>query len=286
MLKKTLILATFLVLIFGLSPINTKALTVIDCQNGSYNTPNGSYINTYSIQNGISEEEARQEYEKQCKPPNLVDFQPLVVRLIYFVWIGSGVVFIFGFMYIGYIYMTSAGDVQKQGDLRQKAVYLVGAIILLFASQPIATILMRTVVTSNNQCFQGISDTPGFTFFFSEVCDSDVALKDPVADGIGGVCDVTAQPNDPAGCFGAIQLNFNGNALNVPAETCEPGLVIVNQPNPDAFCADATASNPAFNLFAFLSSNPSCGQENRKIVVNGVQIFCINSQWSDGIGGP
>lgn len=220
-----IIVLGFSLILFSLPLVSSVlALDIVDCTNGPWDTPDGVYISQYADANfpGDPDRIAKsiEEYNKQCKPNSLKDLQPLVVRIIYVVWLASGSVFVIGFMYIGYMYMTSFDDVNKQVEMRQKSIYLVIGIILLFASQPFATVLMKTVITSSNDCFDGIGDTPGFTFFFDDVCTSDSAIL-AIDDGIGGCCVPGEALNDAKGCFGAgLIRNTAGRIQTVSSESC------------------------------------------------------------------
>lgn len=139
--------------------------------------------------------------DPQCIPSRGRDLQGLVVNIVYYVWILGGTGFVLIGMYIGYQYMTSGSDSQKKGELAKRGSYFVISIILFFASQPIAAFMMNLFVTNSSDCYTSIKDTPGFTFFFADVCTGNSGV---VAD----VCAITNKiecGNHPDGfyCEGA-----------------------------------------------------------------------------------
>lgn len=110
-----------------------------------------------------------EEWKKLCVPPQLVDIQALVVRLIYVAWAASFPLFVFIIMFIGFSYMR-ADDPKAQGDLRMKLLYSIIGFIILLASQPIAAAAMTFFLSGSvSSCYANL-DTPGFTFFFEDVC--------------------------------------------------------------------------------------------------------------------
>jgi len=105
----------------------------------------------------------------ECTSARLRDFQDLAVKLLYFVWAAGIPIFTALAIFIGYQFMISGDNVQKQEELKKRGLYLVIGIVLFFAAHPIASVLMKLMINSPTDCYTNL-DTPGFTFFFPNVC--------------------------------------------------------------------------------------------------------------------
>lgn len=163
-----------------------------------------------------------------CKPGRLRGVQLIIVNLIYTIWV-LGIPMFAGFgMLIGYQYMTSAGDTDKQAQLRQKGGMWLFSIILFFLSQPIAAAIMGFFITENDQCF---NNAPGFTIFFPEICTGTSTTNTVAqnisssADGIGGCCLLNQPPNSLNGCYSGDDCSITFNA-----DMCSSGIRCENNP--------------------------------------------------------
>ncbi len=171
-----------------------------------------------------------EEWDRQCVPKKGIEFQGLVVNLVYYVWVLGGTAFVLVGMYIGYEYMTSGSDSQKKATLQKRGTYYVISIILLFASHPIAAFMMKLFVTSSSDCYAEIKNTPGFTFFFEDVCSGnyDTATLCSIDnesecefDRGGSWCSLTSQcfPRDAASSNFVYCVNnhYAGQVFNIQA---------------------------------------------------------------------
>jgi hypothetical protein len=109
------------------------------------------------------------EWNAQCVPPRGKDLQTVVVNIIYYVWAVGSVGFILLGVYLGYMYMTSGSDVQKQQDLQKRIPMLIIGIVLFFSSYFIAGALMKVMITNSTDCYDELK-APAFRFFFPTVC--------------------------------------------------------------------------------------------------------------------
>ncbi len=105
------------------------------------------------------------------EPARLRDLEPLLVQLIYVIWALGGIIFTAALMFIGFLYMTSAGDPQKQEALKKRATNWLFGLILFFAGYPLVLTAYNVldIGQSNPDCYKSVS-TPGFHFFFPDVC--------------------------------------------------------------------------------------------------------------------
>ncbi|MBN1332114.1 hypothetical protein JW978_04565 [Candidatus Dojkabacteria bacterium] len=113
------------------------------------------------------------------EPARLRDIEPIVVQMIYVVWgVGTlGLTLIL--MKIGFDYMTSMGDAQKQQEIRAKgSKWLISVLIFYLAYPIILTFYQVTGIgEANEECYKDIL-TPGFHFFFADVCTDPQAGSD------------------------------------------------------------------------------------------------------------
>jgi len=105
------------------------------------------------------------------EPPRLRDLEPLLVQMVYLIWALGGIIFTILLMWIGFQYMTSAGDPQKKEELKKKGRnWLIGLVIFFVGYPIVATIYdVLGIGSSNLDCYEQIS-TPGFHFFFPDIC--------------------------------------------------------------------------------------------------------------------
>lgn len=99
-----------------------------------------------------------------CEPQTLPELEGLVVQLIGFIWIMTGVVFFGLFIFNSYLYMFN-----KVEDAKKKMnQWIIGLLLILF-SQPIVATVMKMIIREDTQCYESLRQ-PGFTFFFPQVC--------------------------------------------------------------------------------------------------------------------
>lgn len=104
-----------------------------------------------------------------CPPPTFQVIEFVVVRVIYFMWGFTGVIFMIFLLRIGWMYYFSNGEQERIAEARRMAVrWFIGLLIIFFARPLIATV-MSELVADNDNCFDNLND-PGFTFFFEEAC--------------------------------------------------------------------------------------------------------------------
>jgi hypothetical protein len=177
-------------------------------------------LNDVSAQITIDCTDPANANDPQCEAPRLRDLQDLVVKIVYYVWALGLPVFTIIAMYIGYQYMISGADTQKQQKLAKAGISIVVGIIVFFATYPIADFFMKLVVTNPSDCYANL-DTPGFTFFFPEVCTYQ-SVENPADDGVGGCCDSSALAGSDDGCFlaGGITLPDGSPPFVLVEERC------------------------------------------------------------------
>ena len=105
------------------------------------------------------------------EPPRLRDLQPMLVEMIYLIWALGGLFFTVLLMWIGFQYMTSAGDPQKKEELKKKGKNWLIGLIIFFLGYPIVSTIYDVIGigSANPECYEQV-DTPGFHFFFPDVC--------------------------------------------------------------------------------------------------------------------
>lgn len=120
-------------------------------------------------------------------PFKLRDLEPLLVQVVYFVWAFCGIFFGALLVWIGIQYMMTLTDTQKKQELADRGKrWLISLLIVGFCYPAIAGIYdFFGIGKTNPECYEDIA-TPGFHFFFPNVC------TDPSAGGehgIGAVAD-------------------------------------------------------------------------------------------------
>lgn len=105
------------------------------------------------------------------EPPRLRDLQPMLVEMIYLIWALGGLFFTVLLMWIGFQYMTSAGDPQKKEELKKKGKNWLIGLVVFFLGYPIVSLIYDVIGigSANPDCYEQVS-TPGFHFFFPDVC--------------------------------------------------------------------------------------------------------------------
>lgn len=105
------------------------------------------------------------------QPPRLRDLEPVLVQVIYVIWALTGIIFALILMFIGFQYMTSLGDQQKQQELMQRGRNWLIGLFLVFLGYPLVVTIYGVIGVGENNpdCYQQVS-TPGFHFFFPDVC--------------------------------------------------------------------------------------------------------------------
>lgn len=105
------------------------------------------------------------------EPPRLRDVEPLLVQMVYLIWALGGLLFTAVLMYIGFRYMTSGGDPQKKEEMKKRATNWIIGLLIFFGGYPVIITVYDVlgIGDTNSDCYEQIS-TPGFHFFFPEVC--------------------------------------------------------------------------------------------------------------------
>ena len=104
-------------------------------------------------------------------PPRLANLEGLFVQLVYIIWGVSGLIFAVLLAFLGFQYMTSGGDAQKEEEIKKKGKNWLIGLVLVFLSYPIVLSIYKMIGigNANSECYKSIS-TPGFHFFFPTVC--------------------------------------------------------------------------------------------------------------------
>lgn len=106
--------------------------------------------------------------DPDCRPPTLQTFEFVLVRFIYIAWALGGFLWLAYFILIAYSFFTS--DTNKIEDAKSRfGRWLIG-IVLFYLSRMIIASVMATMISGTSNCYQQFDGTPGFTFFFPDVC--------------------------------------------------------------------------------------------------------------------
>jgi len=106
--------------------------------------------------------------DPDCRPPTLQTFEFVLVRFIYIAWALGGFLWLAYFILIAYSFFTS--DTNKIEDAKSRfGRWLIG-IVLFYLSRMIISSVMATMISGTSNCYQQFDGTPGFTFFFPDVC--------------------------------------------------------------------------------------------------------------------
>lgn len=207
----------------------------------------------------------------ECVSPRLKGLQQTVVNLIYLAWVAGIPIFTGLGALIGVQYMTSGADADAKAALQRRGLYWVISIIIYFASQPIAGAIMKFFIQTTSDCYLFL-DTPGFTFFFSDVCNPVIVpggpgpapgpVVGPIAgdtDGIGNCC------ADDAGCHPTGQITDGaGVTVNIPQAKCTTNVTAATC-GTQLKCEESVivTTNPA--LVAINGKPCDAAQHNRQI---------------------
>jgi hypothetical protein len=113
------------------------------------------------------------------KPPKLQQLEIWFVRIIYIVWSLVGTLSFLFLIVLGYRYTISRGDVTKITEIRQKILYYIIGLALVFLAVPILTTVFRVMgINRDVECYN--VNMPGFQFFFADLCtDPNGSVTDP-----------------------------------------------------------------------------------------------------------
>jgi len=113
------------------------------------------------------------------EPARLRDIEPVVVQMIYVVWGVGTLALTLILMKIGFDYMTSMGDAQKQQDVRARGSKWLISLLFFFLAYPMILTFYQVagIGGSSSSCYEDIK-TPGFKFFFPTVCTDPQASSD------------------------------------------------------------------------------------------------------------
>lgn len=105
-----------------------------------------------------------------CRPPTLQTFEFVLVRFIYIAWALGGFLWLAYFILIASTFFTSDSNKIEEGKGRFNR-WLIG-IALFYLSRMIISSVMSTMIADSSNCYEQFDGTPGFTFFFPDVCTS------------------------------------------------------------------------------------------------------------------
>ncbi len=158
------------------------------------------------------------------KPPALQQLEIWFVRILYVVWALVGTLSFFFLALLGYRYMISRGDVTKITEIRQKIIYYIVGVVLVFLAVPILTTVFRLLgINDEVDCYN--VEMPAFQFFHASLCSDPIGAVtgDPCnsgTSGIGLVCD-PSQVGEVRACSGAT------TGIRYFGYTCTEGLIWV-----------------------------------------------------------
>lgn len=103
------------------------------------------------------------------KPPTLQILEVWFVRILYIIWAIVGSLSFFYLVVLGYRWMLTRGDVTKITEIRQKIIYYIIGVALVFLAVPILTTVFRLLgINDNVDCYN--VEMPAFQFFFADLC--------------------------------------------------------------------------------------------------------------------
>lgn len=103
------------------------------------------------------------------KPPTLQIIEVWFVRIIYIIWAIVGSLSFFYLVVLGYRWMLTRGDVTKITEIRQKIIYYIIGVVIVFLAVPILTTVFRILgINDNVDCYN--VEMPAFQFFFANLC--------------------------------------------------------------------------------------------------------------------
>lgn len=103
------------------------------------------------------------------KPPALQILEVWFVRILYIIWAIVGSLSFFYLVVLGYRWMLTRGDVTKITEIRQKIIYYIIGVALVFLAVPILTTVFRLLgINDNVDCYN--VEMPAFQFFFADLC--------------------------------------------------------------------------------------------------------------------
>ncbi len=116
-------------------------------------------LNTASIQANMQ--------ELTADPPRLADLSSLLVRAVDLIYAFGGIIFLALAIMIGFQWMSSQGDDEVLGELRNRLTYWVIAFVLFFLSTVIVSAIYGIFDVKN--C-RGDNVTPGFNLIYEGSC--------------------------------------------------------------------------------------------------------------------
>ena len=108
--------------------------------------------------------------------PRLSELQQPVVNLVFFLWSVAPLITVFNAVRLGFETMTSQGDSQKLGELKEKGRNLLLSLVFIFGSWLIVTSLINILGVQNPaECFDPLkgpypTGTIVFQFVFPSKC--------------------------------------------------------------------------------------------------------------------
>ncbi|MDQ6986090.1 MAG: pilin [Candidatus Dojkabacteria bacterium] len=104
------------------------------------------------------------------RPPKLQQIEIWFVRIVYIIWGGVAALSFFFLVILGYQYMLTRGDVTKITQIRQRIIYYILGVVLVFLAVPILTTIFRLFgINQQVSCYNEVN-MPGFQFFFANLC--------------------------------------------------------------------------------------------------------------------
>ena len=103
-----------------------------------------------------------------CQPPTLRSLEDLFVNILYIAWFMGGLLWLGYFIYIASFYMR--GDPSKIEEAKKRFGIWVAGIVIYYLSYVIVAQVMSAFVGGSSDCYNKFDGTPGFYFFFEDVC--------------------------------------------------------------------------------------------------------------------
>lgn len=124
------------------------------------------------------------------EPPRFGDVSVLLYRLLDLMYAFGGIIFMGLLIFIGFQWMSSAGNEETIGAARQRLLYWVVGFILYFFSATIVTSIYTTLEVRD--C-TGATRTPGLSIFYENACPEPTyyisyVATDPNIDPSGQIC--------------------------------------------------------------------------------------------------
>jgi len=151
------------------------------------------------------------------EPPKVADISSFAARMVSVLYAGGGIIFLGLMIFIGFQWMTSQGEDEAIGEVRQKLSYWVTGFFLYFLS---GTIVFFVFDTLQVRTCTGDRVIPGFNLVFQEACPGTTIYAFTGATG-GAAVEGAVRPGGGCLAFDLSSLTLTDrNTCSWVAGTC------------------------------------------------------------------